>query len=271
MGGPGPRRGPGPVREVSLRGAPLEGRIAAHRGDFGSSTTRSARERSTAARAAATGSTGSRAGRRFFTLFFIPVIPLNKTGEHVQCTTCKTRYVTDVLSLPTAAQMRAALPAGMRAAASAMLVAGDRGGAAARQRAVSTAIQGRSTPDYTDAQLDPDATPPAGAVQAALGQVARQLIPDAKEWFLAEIVRIGMADGPLSRLRTAGRRDDRHGPGHDPGAGGRRGHHGRTVRAAELSSRARQLPGSPGGPPVPSPSRPRTGRCRRWAAASGAG
>ena len=38
-----------------------------------------------------------RAGRRFFTVFFIPLIPLNKTGEHVQCLTCKTRYVTEVL------------------------------------------------------------------------------------------------------------------------------------------------------------------------------
>ena len=82
-----------------------------------------------------------RAGRRFFTLFFIPVIPLNKVGEHVQCTTCKTRYVTDVLRLPTAAQMQAALPAGMRAAATAMLHAGDPGSPAARQAAVA-AIQG---------------------------------------------------------------------------------------------------------------------------------
>ncbi|HEY3883306.1 MAG TPA: zinc-ribbon domain-containing protein, partial [Trebonia sp.] len=61
-----------------------------------------------------------RAGRRFFTLFFIPIIPLNKTGEHVQCLTCKTRYVTDVLRLPTATQMQAALPAGVRAMISVM-------------------------------------------------------------------------------------------------------------------------------------------------------
>ena len=27
-----------------------------------------------------------RAGRRFFTIFFIPLIPLNKVGEHVQLT-----------------------------------------------------------------------------------------------------------------------------------------------------------------------------------------
>ena len=138
-----------------------------------------------------------RAGRRFFTLFFIPVIPLNRTGEHVQCMTCKTRYVMDVLTLPTAAQMQAALPAGMRAAAAAMLLAGDRGSAAARQRAVA-AIQGAGAQGYNDADLDTDGAQTAEATRGALGQVARQLTPEAKEWFLAETVRVGMADGPLS-------------------------------------------------------------------------
>src|SRR5258706_4504401 len=51
-----------------------------------------------------------RAGRRVFTLFFIPVIPLAKNGEHVQCTTCKTPYLMEGLSLPTAAHVQAALP-----------------------------------------------------------------------------------------------------------------------------------------------------------------
>ena len=138
-----------------------------------------------------------RAGRRFFTLFFIPVIPLNKSGEHVQCLTCKTRYVTDVLSLPTATQMQAALPAGMRAAATAMLQAGDRASAVARRRAVA-AIQGAGAHGYTDADLESDAAQPAEATRSALGEVARQLTPDAKEWFLAETVRVGMADGPLT-------------------------------------------------------------------------
>jgi uncharacterized tellurite resistance protein B-like protein len=78
-----------------------------------------------------------------------------------------------------------------------MLVAGDRGSAAARQRAVA-AIQGAGAQDYADAHLDLDATQPAEAIGVALSQVARQLTPDAKEWFLAEIVRIGMADGLLS-------------------------------------------------------------------------
>jgi zinc-ribbon family len=145
-----------------------------------------------------------RAGRRFFTLFFIPVIPLAKTGEHVQCTTCMTRYVMDVLSLPTAAQMQAALPVGMRAAATAMLRAGGQGSPAARQRAVE-AINGAGAQGYGDADLDSDAVQPAEAIRGALGQVTRQLTPDAKEWFLAETVRVGMADGPLTEQerRTA--------------------------------------------------------------------
>jgi hypothetical protein len=56
-----------------------------------------------------------RAGRRYITVFFIPLVPLTKTGEHVQCLTCKTRYVTEVLKLPTTVQMQVALVAGMRA------------------------------------------------------------------------------------------------------------------------------------------------------------
>ncbi len=138
-----------------------------------------------------------RAGRRFFTVFFIPIIPLNKVGEHVQCTTCRTRYVMDVLSLPTAEQMQTALPAGMRAAASAVLRAGDPASPAARQRALAV-IAGAGAQGYTDADLDPDMARPAEAVRGALGRVAQQLTPDAREWFLAEIVRVALADGPLT-------------------------------------------------------------------------
>ena len=48
-----------------------------------------------------------RSGRRVFTLFFVPVIPLNRVGEHVVCTTCRTRYHPDVLTLPRPSQQGA--------------------------------------------------------------------------------------------------------------------------------------------------------------------
>jgi hypothetical protein len=125
-----------------------------------------------------------RAGRRWLTLFFLPVIPLNPAGEHVQCATCRTRYVTDVLSLPTTAQMQAALPAGMRAAASAMLRSGDSASPVARQRAIE-AVVSAGMPDYDDTALDADLTQPFEAIRPALNQVGAQLTFQAREWYLA--------------------------------------------------------------------------------------
>jgi hypothetical protein len=138
-----------------------------------------------------------RAGRRWFTLFFLPVIPLNAVGEHVQCTTCKTRYVTDVLGQATTAQMQAALPAGMRAAVSAMLRSGDASNPASRQRAIQAVIAA-GVPDYDDAMLSADLTQPFEVIRPALNQVGAQLAVQAREWYLAEVIRIAMADGPLS-------------------------------------------------------------------------
>jgi zinc-ribbon family len=138
-----------------------------------------------------------RVGRRWFTLFFLPVIPLNSVGEHVQCTTCRTRYVTDALSQPTTAQMQAALPSGMRAAASAMLRSGDPANPTARQRAIE-AIVAAGTPGYDETMLNADLSQPFESIRAALNQVGAQLTIQAREWYLADVIRIGMADGPLS-------------------------------------------------------------------------
>ena len=41
-----------------------------------------------------------RQARNWFSLYFIPVIPLNQIGEFVTCLTCGTNFQKDVLSLP---------------------------------------------------------------------------------------------------------------------------------------------------------------------------
>jgi hypothetical protein len=138
-----------------------------------------------------------RAGRRWFTLFFLPVIPLTTVGEHVQCTTCRTRYVTEVLSQPTTAQMQAALPAGMRAAVSAMVRSGDPASPVSRQRAIEAVI-GSGVPNYDEAMLNTDLMQPFETIRPALNQVGGQLTIQAREWYLAEVIRIALADGPLS-------------------------------------------------------------------------
>ena len=142
-----------------------------------------------------------RAGRRFVTLFFIPLIPLTKTGEHVQCLTCKTRYVTEVLQLPTTRscswRCRAGCapwspPCSGRATRPARSPAGARSrpSPGAGARATTTP---RSTP-----------TSPAGRGRAPeIVAFGGQLQVEAREWYLAELIRIALADGPLTAAERA--------------------------------------------------------------------
>jgi hypothetical protein len=143
-----------------------------------------------------------RAGRRFITVFFIPLIPLARAGEHVQCLSCKTRYVTEVLNLPTAAQMQRQLPAGMRALAALMLSAGAPAGEQSRRRALD-AIKDAGERDYTDERLAEDLAKPADAAIWDIEALGRQLQVDAREWYLAEAIRIALADGPLTTAERA--------------------------------------------------------------------
>ena len=144
-----------------------------------------------------------RAGRRWITLLFMPVIPLTKVGEHVRCAVCGTCYRMGILAVPTSAQMLAALPAGVRAAATAVLCAGGGDSALARRRAID-AIKGAGLEDYDDVALDADlatsamSANPAQDLAGPLNRLAIQLAVPAREWFLADAVRIGLADGPLS-------------------------------------------------------------------------
>lgn len=139
-------------------------------------------------------------GRRWFHLFFIPMIPLSHAGQHVRCAVCGTRYRMEVLNIPTTAQMQVALPNGMRAAGLAMLRAADGGGEPARRRAVD-AIRAAGMADYEYPALQADLSTSSTAgpdLARALNSLAIQLAVPAREWFLAEVVRIGLADGQLS-------------------------------------------------------------------------
>jgi hypothetical protein len=139
-------------------------------------------------------------GRRWIHLLRVPLIPLHHVAEHVQCTRCRTRYRLEVLGMPTVAAMLAALPAGSLAAITTMLRAGDPASAAARGRAVEL-MQRAGLTGYDEAALTVDlaaAASPDADVSASLRGLARQLVMPAPEWFLADAVRIGLADGPLS-------------------------------------------------------------------------
>ncbi|HEX4832498.1 MAG TPA: zinc-ribbon domain-containing protein [Trebonia sp.] len=143
-----------------------------------------------------------RSGRRFFTLFWIPIIPMNKVGEHVMCETCKTRYVTEVLQQRTVAAMQAAVTNGTRAMVVVMLQSGDATSAAARAKAVQIAA-GQGAAGYNDAALAQDLATPGASWLPAIKAFGEQLQPDAKEWHLAEMVRLARIDGPLTETERA--------------------------------------------------------------------
>jgi hypothetical protein len=139
-------------------------------------------------------------GRRWLTVLLVPLLPLEKAPDHLQCTVCGTRYRLDLLALPTVAQMQAALPAGTHAAAVAMLRAGDPGSEPARHRAVA-AIRAAGLAGYDDAALEADLTRqirPAAELAGLLNRLAVQLVDQGRSWFLADVVRIGLAGGPLT-------------------------------------------------------------------------
>jgi hypothetical protein len=139
-------------------------------------------------------------GRRWFQVLLIPLIPLDRIGEHLQCRTCRTRYRLEVLSIPTSAAMQVALPAGALAAVTMMLQAGDPDSQAARSRAIDI-VQAAGLTGYDDAALTADLALADGrrlANAESLATLAIQLTMPAPEWFLADAIRVGLADGPLS-------------------------------------------------------------------------
>jgi hypothetical protein len=138
-----------------------------------------------------------RAGRRWISVFFLPVIPLNRLGEAVECRSCRTRFNNSVLRLPTAAAMEEALPAAMRAAASLVLNAGDAIDTAGRMRAVD-AVRGYGETYYGHDELAGDLDMPIDYLAEEITRAGTQLTVEAKEWFLAQVVRIALADGTLS-------------------------------------------------------------------------
>ncbi len=135
-------------------------------------------------------------GRRWLHILFVPLVPLSQVPEHVQCTICGTRYRLEVLRMPTMDEMEHALAAGAVAAAVAMLRADGQPGALTLAHAVEF-VTAAGVPNAAEA-LHGAVSEEAFEVVAPLRSFARQLVTPAEEWFLADVVRIGLADGPLS-------------------------------------------------------------------------
>lgn len=150
-----------------------------------------------------------RSGRRWAQFLGLPIVPLDRTGEHLRCAICRTCYRIELLAVPTIEQMRAALLGGTTAATLAMLHAGGSASQAARRRAIEL-ITSVGSPRYGDPDLEialgrsgqvmevPVTCGPVPGLRSAVETLSIQLENHAREWFLAKIVLVGLADGSLS-------------------------------------------------------------------------
>jgi len=141
-----------------------------------------------------------RIGRRWIHVWRVPVLPLDPVPEHAQCQSCRARYRLQVLALPTVAAMQQALPVASMAAVTTMLMAGNPDSPDARRRAIQI-VQTAGLSSYDEEALTADLAAADGLgldISGPLSRLAGQLTPPAPEWFLADVVRVGLADGPLS-------------------------------------------------------------------------
>lgn len=142
-----------------------------------------------------------RSGRRWLHVLGIPLARRGGTGEHLRCAICRTCYRVELLAVPTVDQMTMALLAGTTAAVLAMLAAGGSASSPARRRGIEL-IRNAGAEGYDDRRLAEAlgevGRPFAKALRPALEAFAVQLECPAREWFLAKVVEVGLADGALS-------------------------------------------------------------------------
>lgn len=140
--------------------------------------------------------------RRWFALFFIPIIPLNVLGEVVRCSTCGRTYRPEVLHRPTTAVLGQSLDNAIRALTVMVVAVGDRTSPALRAKAVEAV--GSVAPGYTDDTLTSDlgVLDPAMAPQY-VAPLAEGLAPAGAERFLGDLVRVASAAGPMGGAQRA--------------------------------------------------------------------
>jgi hypothetical protein len=141
-----------------------------------------------------------RVGRRWFTLYFIPLFPVSgRVNEHVRCDTCQGMFTMAVLARPTSAQLSGQLLDGVRGLIVHVLRAGSMMVAEARATDVHE-VQGAGLPGYTDQSLAADLDVVPGDLSGLMGALGGQLADQGKENLLRAGARTALADGPLTDL-----------------------------------------------------------------------
>ena len=140
-----------------------------------------------------------RQARRWFTIFFIPLIPLKELGDFVECTSCENTYYPDVLKGKTASEIEDISTIAIRHVAVSMALADGTVDPRERDAAV-TVVQRFASHPYDLDDLDSDLSSlQVSALSDNLEELSAVLNEHGKENVLTAAVFLAGADGHVDR------------------------------------------------------------------------
>jgi hypothetical protein len=141
-----------------------------------------------------------KSAQRFFTIFFIPIIPLKKLGNVVECQTCKNKFDPQVLEIPKQADVSAGNAAAMKAAALAVLRTSTPTDKRSEQ---ALSVISHYLPGYDAAALTADLT-----ADLADGGTSLDSVPGSGATSI--VANVYEKEGMLTRLTLIALGDDKH-------------------------------------------------------------
>jgi hypothetical protein len=142
------------------------------------------------------------AARRWFTLFFIPMIPLKALGSYVECDVCHGTFVEPVLEAPTVAQFEHALGLATRAAAAHLVSRLSPTADVVSQGVAALADRAGVAQPYDENRLRADVAAFADQQTALhyLAPLATTMSIDGREDFVRRLVVLGAQLAPADRM-----------------------------------------------------------------------
>jgi tellurite resistance protein len=137
--------------------------------------------------------------RRFFTLYFIPLIPLDIVHEWIECGQCGGTFKPEVLKYDPRARQQAARAAIVVAARRVLAIAAGASPSAARRAAAAEAHRTLFGEEWAEAELGQDLARAASAGSLEpVSSVAGEVNVAGKEAILSQAVEVARADGEVA-------------------------------------------------------------------------
>ena len=138
-----------------------------------------------------------RAARRWFHIFWLPLVPLKRFGEVVECQSCKTRYEVEVLRIPTASAIADSMAKVVRM--SIVDILRSTSAVSTMQHHAALTVLQRYMPQITDADLRSDvALLDTSPLHEHLQHVAPVLNDVGRESLIGSCTWVAVADSSLN-------------------------------------------------------------------------